>query len=240
MANSFGSPLKSLAMVSTVWSPSRTSDDLRGVVEELGVRLGDVEPAEREGGSGRGEDEHGGEGSDGERAFMARLPPGATPRSAARMPLVARAGQEPVDQGDDEGARGERPEQAVGAEEHELHDAGADRDEDGEQDAARARVRRRPRVGDHEEREEQEGAVLEPMERDRRAARRARAIGRPAAPRSTRGRPRHVAARGAVDDQRPRRGEQEGEDGRAAPLPGRDPDARPWRASSRRWRSWWG
>ena len=108
-------------------------------------------------------------------------------------------------------------------EELELHDVGARRDHDREQDPAGARVGCRPRIRDHEEGEQDEGPVLQAMERN------GKRVAEPERPRDEQGHPageegpRHVGAPRAIDDQTTRRCEQEGEHGQASPLPRGDP-----------------
>ena len=100
-----------------------------------------------------------------------------------------------------------------------------ERDQEREEHTTRAPVRRRARVRDHEEGEQEQGPVLEPVQRDRhRLAQPQRA------PANERGvedeeRDRHVAARGAIDHEAADTGHQESEEGRASPLAGRHPYA---------------
>src|SRR6476660_8116823 len=79
----------------------------------------------------------------------------------------AAARQDQIEQRNDEREQRERPERAVGAEEPELHVRGAESDQDAEKDPPGARIRSRLRVRDHEEREEEQRAALEPVERNR-------------------------------------------------------------------------
>src|SRR5450432_1887629 len=76
-------------------------------------------------------------------------------------------GPDEVEEWNEQGEESERPESTVGPEEPELDVRGAGCDERPEHDASRAGVRRGLRVRNHEEREEEQRAALEPMERDR-------------------------------------------------------------------------
>ena len=62
---------------------------------------------------------------------------------------------------------GERPEEAVGPEEHELDDPAPRRDQEREEERPARESGVVLRVRDHEEGEEEERAALEPVERDR-------------------------------------------------------------------------
>ncbi len=136
-------------------------DDLRGAVEELRVALGHVEAAERRGpdGSPRRATATGGQGRE-------HCVSSETPR-LRKGPVVAAAGQDAVEERRQGRQREERPDRTVRAKETELDERRAEGDEEAEEDAAVARVGRRLRIGDHEEREEEKRAALEPVERDR-------------------------------------------------------------------------
>ena len=139
-------------------------------------------------------------------------------------PVVSGPGEQPIDQGNEQRGERERPEEPVRPEELELHDPRADGHQRGKEEAARPRVGRRPRVGDHEEGKEHEGAALEPMQGD------AHRLSEPERPsdeeRAVAGEKgeRPVAPRGPVDDETAGGGEEEAEHRRAAPLARRDPD----------------
>ena len=140
-------------------------------------------------------------------------------------PDVTGAGQRPVDQWDQERKQRERPQQTVRPEQLELHDPGACRHQQCEQDAPTPRVGRRLRIRDHEEGEQHEGAALEPMKRNaeglsetERSASEERDVG-------DEEREGHVTARCAIHHEPASRRHQEAKDGRAAPLARRDPDA---------------
>ena len=138
-------------------------------------------------------------------------------------PRVARAGEQTIDQRNGQGEERERPEQPVRPEELELDDPCAGGHERGEQHAPGARVRRRPRIRDHEEREEHERAAFESVDGD------GERLSEPEGPADEQRRigaekgHRHVAPGRAVHDEPSRRSEEEPEHGRAAPLTGRDP-----------------
>jgi hypothetical protein len=138
-------------------------------------------------------------------------------------PDVAPAREQAVDQRDGQREERERPQEAVRPEQLELDEPGARSHQRAEQDASGSRVGRRLRIRDHEEREEHERAALEAMERN------AERLSEPERPRDEESRVGHEEGHGhvapgrAVHDQAARRGEQEAEHGRAAPLSGRDP-----------------
>src|SRR3954468_17190716 len=83
------------------------------------------------------------------------------------MPLVARRRQERVDDGDENRAGGERPENAVRPEEAVVDVPAAERDKRGEEDPSGPRVGRGLRIGNHEEGEEQQRTALQPVKRNR-------------------------------------------------------------------------
>lgn len=108
----------------------------------------------------------------------------------------------------------------------ELDVASADRYQDGEEHAAGARVGRRLRIGDHEEREQEQRAVLQAMKGNRqRLAQPERAADEDRAPRDDEC-VRHIASRGAIDDEAAHAGDEKREEGKAAPLAGRNPHPR--------------
>ena len=138
-------------------------------------------------------------------------------------PVVTGARKKTIDQRNEQRDGGKRPEQSVGPEQPELHVPGAERDERREQHPARARIRRRPRIRDHEKREEQERPVLEAM--DRNGQRLAEPDRSSEDEREVTG-GKHicdVTARRSIDDKAAETGHQEREERHAAPLPGRDP-----------------
>jgi hypothetical protein len=76
------------------------------------------------------------------------------PRPGVRFPR-----QQAVDQRNRRWQEGKREQKAVGPVEGELDATGRERDQEGEQESAGARVRRRTRIGDHEEGEDDEGSA---------------------------------------------------------------------------------
>src|SRR3954454_6099064 len=117
------------------------------------------------------------------------------------MPLVARRRKQRVDDGNENRAGCERPENAVRPEEPVVDVPAAERDERGEEDPSRARVGRGLRVGNHEEGEEQQRAALEAVKRNReRLADPQRPPDHERAPEDDE-RVRDVAARRTIDNQ---------------------------------------
>ena len=196
-------------------------NDLGGLIEQLGVRLGDVEAAEGVGGGGREQeaaDDGGGNGEafhgDTSRKGDDRLP----------APGVALAGQQEIDQRHERRTEGEGEEHPVGAVERERDRSRDEGDQAGEENAAGPGVGGGAGVRDHEKGEEEKGAVGELMEgdRDRRpepegAAEEEREI-------ETEKGVGDVRALGAVDDEPAEAGEEKGEERGVPPLAGGDPD----------------
>ena len=158
-----------------------------------------------------------------ERGFRREWASAAASGGRADWPGVAAARQEQIDAAARQRARGERPEQAIRAEEAELHVPRAIGDERGKEDAPEPAVRRGLRIGDHEEREEQQRAALQPVQRDghrlaqpERAPEDQREIG------AEKGE-RHIAPRGAIHHQPAEAGHEKAEERRVSPLAGRDP-----------------
>src|SRR3954471_14680598 len=144
-------------------------------------------------------------------------------RRGYAMPLVARRRKQRVDDGDENRAGRERPENAVRAEEPVVDVPAAERDERREEDPSGARVGRGLRIGDHEEGEEQQRAALQPVKRNRqRLADPERPPDDQRAPEDDE-RVRDVAARRAIDDQSADAGDQESEEGDVSPLSRRHP-----------------
>src|SRR3954454_7304795 len=134
-------------------------------------------------------------------------------RRGFAMPLIARRRQKRVNDGNENRAGGERPENAVRAEEPVVDVPAAERDERGEEDPSRTRVGRGLRIGNHEEGEEQQRAALQPVKRNReRLADPQRTSDDQRAPEDDE-RIRDVAARRAIDDQSANAGDQESEEG---------------------------
>src|SRR3954453_24151643 len=134
-------------------------------------------------------------------------------RRGFAMPLVARRRKQRVDDGDENRAGGERPENAVRREDPVVDVPAAERDERGEEDPSRARVGRGLRIGNHEEGEEEQRAALQPVKRNReRLANPQRPSDHERAPENN-DRVRDVAALGAIDDQSADAGDQESEKG---------------------------
>src|SRR3954449_6344325 len=139
-------------------------------------------------------------------------------RRGFAMPLVARRGQQRVDDGNENRAGGERPENAVRPEEPVVDVPAAERDERGEEDPSGARIGRGLRIGNHEEGEEQQRAALQPVKRNRqRLADPERPSDDERAPEDDEG-VRDVAARRAIDYQSADAGDQESEEGYVSPL----------------------
>src|SRR3954470_14845635 len=137
-------------------------------------------------------------------------------------PLVARRGQKRVDDGDENRAGGQRPENAVGPEEPVVDVPAAERDERREEDPSRARIGRGLRIGNHEEGEEQQRAALQPVKRNgQRLDDPERPPDHERAPEDDE-RVRDVAARGAIDDQSADAGDQKSEERDVPPLPWRN------------------
>ena len=104
--------------------------------------------------------------------------------------------------------------------EPELHEPRAACDDCGEENAARARVWRRLRIGNHEECEDQQRAVFESMQRNRqRIAEADRAGDEEGGPEEEK-RERDVAALRSNDDDRAGTHHEKSEEGHAAPLTG--------------------
>src|SRR3954447_7437095 len=134
-------------------------------------------------------------------------------RHGFAMPLVARRRKNRVDDGNENRAGGERPENAVRAEEPVIDVPAAERDERGEENPSRARVGRGLRIGNHEEGEEQQRAALQPVKRNReRLADPQRPPDHKRAPEDDE-RVRDVAARRAIDDQSADAGDEKSEEG---------------------------
>src|SRR3954449_8551524 len=139
-------------------------------------------------------------------------------RGGFAIPLVARRRKQRVDDGNENRAGGERPENAVRAEEPVVDVPGAERDERGEEDPSRARIGRGLRIGNHEEGEEQQRAALQPVKRNReRLADPESASDDQCAQEDDEG-VRDVAARRAIDYQSADAGDQESEEGYVSPL----------------------
>lgn len=137
-----------------------------------------------------------------------------------RRPPIPEAGQDLIEDRDEERQKSERPQQSVRAEQTELDESCAGRHEDRKEDPTRARVGSRFWIGDHEEGEEEERAALEAVKRDRdRLAERERARDDQE---SVEGEEResHVAPRGAPHDEEPDARDQEPEERRGSPLAG--------------------
>jgi hypothetical protein len=75
--------------------------------------------------------------------------------------------KKPINQRNCERTDGQRPQRTVGSEKSKLDVPGARRDKTREENPADSRVRRRPRIRDHEKGEEQQRAVFQTMNRDR-------------------------------------------------------------------------
>ncbi len=106
-----------------------------------------------------------------------------------------------------------------------MDEPGAQRHQEGEEDAAGPRVGRGLGVRDHEEGEQEERSVRDLVEGDRhRLSQPERAAEQDRQVEGEEG-PGHVAARGAVDHEATQAGHQEREEGDAPPLARRDPDA---------------
>src|SRR5262249_14505720 len=123
-------------------------------------------------------------------------------------------GQQTVDSGNERGEEEERPDRAVRAKEPELEKRGGDRDETSEEDPSRARVGCRARIGDHEEGEEEQAAVLETVDRNReRLAEGEGSRGEEHGIRAEEGES-DVRPRRALDDEQAGAGDQKPEEGR--------------------------
>src|SRR6478672_2467124 len=84
------------------------------------------------------------------------------------LPSVFCSRAEVIDEGREHRAERQRAEQSVGAIKHELNVSGAGGQQQREKNSSLALVRCRFRIGDHEEREEQERTALQLLQRDRR------------------------------------------------------------------------
>jgi len=136
---------------------------------------------------------------------------------------VAASWQDEVDEGNEEGADGEGIEQAVRTEEHELDEPRPGDDEEREEQAARAGIRRRPGVRDHEEGEDEERSALQLVQGygDRVPEPRGTAHEQQQVQREER--VGDVAPARPVDDEAPEASDQEAEEGGAPPLGWGDP-----------------
>ena len=100
----------------------------------------------------------------------------------------------------------------------ELDVASAEGHQRGEENAAGARVGRRLGIGDHEEREEEQRAVLHPMKRNgHRLAQPERAADEDRTPGHDE-RVGHITPRRTIDHQAADAGDEKCEEGQAAPL----------------------
>ena len=215
-ANSLGSPWKSLAMVRTVWSPSRTSATCEAWLKSLVSAFADVEAAEgQDAVAGQGGQEH---ESEDEGAFHARPP------ERRSRPAVARPGQQPIEERNRRSEHGQGPEEPVGAEEAELDVGGAQGHEQREQ-----RCARRAESGVVRGSEIMKNAKMSRAPFWRRCI--GMAMGSPSQSGAGEHQARvgqeegegHVAAGRAVDHDPAEAGEQEPEERGAAPLSRRDP-----------------
>src|SRR5947209_3535198 len=82
------------------------------------------------------------------------------------MPLVPRRRKKRINDGDENRAGGERPENAVRPEEPVADVPAAERDQRGEENPSGPRIGRGLRIGNHEEGEEQQRAALQPVKRN--------------------------------------------------------------------------
>jgi hypothetical protein len=159
--------------------------------------------------------------SPGARRARPRAQPAGVLASGSAAPAALGRAPAPTER-----ERGERPDEAVRTEEDEVDEPGTERDQHGEEHSPGARVRASSSgVRDHEEGEDQEGAVRHLMEGDRQrvpqpegAADDDRAVGGEEGPGD-------VAALGAAHDQQAGAGDGEGGERRRAPLPRRHPGA---------------
>src|SRR4051812_5623620 len=138
-------------------------------------------------------------------------------------PLVAPCGEKPINQRNRQRTDRQRPQRSIRSEQSELDVPGSARGEKRKQDSSHARIRCRPRIRDHEEREEQEGAVLKTMGRDRQW------LAEPERSTEYQGhverdeRIGHIAAARTVHDESAETGHQKREEGDVPPLSGRNP-----------------
>ena len=140
-------------------------------------------------------------------------------------PFVSLAGNDAIDEGHGRCQHHERVEEPVGLVETKDDDAGDRGVQTCVEHAPRTSIGRGAGVGDHEEREEQQRAALQLVHRHgHRIPQPQRAAEHDGRERQQKG-VRDVAARCAVHDEPAEAREEEGEERRASPLTGGDPDA---------------
>ena len=220
----------------TVRSPSRTMTTFDALLNSLVSALDDEEAAEGAAGAGAAATSAANAEQERKRRFMTResFPMRGGGRSAPQQrqdggvgPREPAAGQNAIEDGHERRAQGQRPDDAVGAEQAELDVPGDEGDQRAEEHARRPDVRRRPRIRDHEEGEEQQAAALEAAHRDgHRLAQVERAAEQQRRVDDDEGAARRRERSGAVGDQAAQARHQEGEERDAAPLRRRQPRRR--------------
>ena len=134
--------------------------------------------------------------------------------------MIQRTGQQPINQGHNERENGQTPEKSIGPKQSKLNEGGSECHEDCKQDAASAGIGRGLRVGNHEEGEDEQSSVLQPMHWDgQRLTQPPGTSYEQSSPGKQEGE-RNIGSRCPEDDKSAEANHQKDEESKISPLPG--------------------